>query len=271
MLGATFIPVYIALYLISNLKSIDVRYLAAAGIGLTFWFFFDTMGDAASLDENYSFYPTYLFGGFSHFALIAAFAAGVAALAILDHYAVTISKISKTIQEHTSGQYSRSLFLIPLALAIVMGIHGLGEGWDTASVAASSSTTSLVDTFGSLPALISYPIHKFLEGGIIAIAYTCYVSRSASVKSKWWDIPLLGVFFAGTSIVGVVFGYFVSFDTSYFYAFGVTAALYAALRLVEPIRQDFRIGVNAPSYYGYKIFLSMAIGFFLLYSAALLH
>ena len=272
IVGATLIPAYIALYLISNLKFVHIRYIAAAGVGLTFWFFYDTMGDAGSLDENYSVSPISAFGGLPHFALIAAFLAGIAALAIFDHYAVPLSNVSQSVKQHIGSHYSKSLFLIPVAVAAVMGIHGLGEGWDFGSGAALTSTSDLISAFGNLSSAISYPLHKFLEAGIIAAVYTCYVSRTnGAVKTSWWQIPVLGLLFGLPSIIGVSIGYFVAFNTVYFFAFGVTAALYAALRLVEPISLKFKIGENAPSYLGSKIFLAMAIGFFLLYSAALLH
>jgi hypothetical protein len=278
ILGATLIPAYLGLYLVSNLRSVRLRYIAAAGVGLTFWFFFDTMGDAVALDENYSVYPPSLFGGLSHFALVGAFAAGVATLAVLDFVAVRHLRGGRA--ESSGGGFggARYLFLIPAAIALVMGIHGLGEGWD-ASSAVSSATSgnssflgAMIQAFGSVPAVASYPIHKFLEASIIAAAYAAYVSMSGgATKARWWHIPLLGLLFGGPSVVGASIGYFVSFDTSYFFAFGVTAALYATLRLVEATREDFKVGVNAPSFLGGKVFVALAVGFYLLYTAALLH
>lgn len=277
ILLGTLVPAFLALYVVSYQRLVGVRYLAAAGVGLTFWFFFDTMGDAVALDENYSAYPTSLFGGLQHFALIGAFIAGVGTLAVLDHLAVrpSASTISGGM---VSGYASSSLFLIPAAFAFVIGIHGLGEGWDASSAVASATTTdnsllgAMTQAFGSLAAVISYPVHKFLEASIIGIAYVCYVSNSGgAVRTKWWHMPLLGLLFGGTSVVGATIGYFVSVDTSYFFAFSVTSALYAAFRLVEPTREGFKVGVNGPSPLGPKVFLAMAIGFFLLYSAALLH
>ena len=260
------------MYLISNLKFVHIRYIAAAGVGLTIWFFYDTMGNAGSLDEQYSVSPFSAFGGLPHFALIAAFLAGIATLAIFDHYAVPLSNMSQSVKQHIGGQYSKSLFLIPAAVAAVMGIHGLGEGWDFGSGAALTSTADLTSAFGNLASAISYPLHKFFEAGIVAALYTCYVARTnGSVKTSWWQIPVLGLLFSLPSVIGVSIGYFVAFNTVYFFAFGVSSALYAALRLVEPTNLKFKIGENAPSYLGSKIFLAMSIGFFLLYSATLLH
>jgi hypothetical protein len=287
IIGGTLIPAYIALYGIPRLKFLQTRYLAALGVGLTFWFFFDTMGDASELDVNAS---VTAFGGAFHFAVISAFAAGIAALAIFDHFAVPGPQLSKAAEIQTMAdggkQYlSKSLILIPVAVAAVMGIHGMGEGWDFASVAAqpgqpaacvglsglNSQLCNLVNTFGDAPAVISYPLHKFFEASIIAAVYTCYVGRNALALKASWQIPVLGLLFGLTSVIGSAVGYFVSIDTTFFYAFGVTSAFYAALRLSEAVNPSFKIGGVDPWYYGGKVFLALAIGFFLLYTAALFH
>jgi len=275
ILAATFIPVYLALYLLSKLSASNIKYVAAAGIGLTFWFFFDTMGDAVSLDANNSIYPFDLFGGLPHWGLIIAFILGVTALAIFDHVAVPGPSRSS---RNGGGEWYSMAFVIPAALALVMGIHGLGEGWDASSAVAAAPVnssdilTALTQAFGTYSAVASYPMHKFLEASIVGAVYACYVTMTGgAVKAKRWHIPLLGLLFAGPSVVGAGLGYFITLDTSYFYAFGVTSALYAAVRLAGPLVSDFKVGVNAPSYLGPKVFASMALGFFLLYTAALLH
>ncbi|MDE1852955.1 MAG: hypothetical protein KGI38_04300 [Thaumarchaeota archaeon] len=266
---ATFIPAYFALYLVPRLKFIHVRYLAAVGVGLSFWYFFDTIGDATSLGENNSVYPPYLFGGLPHFALIGAFVLGVATLATFDHFAVPMPG--------PPGPGRSSLFLISLAVALVMGIHGLGEGWDAVSVVSSGPPVSatglqaLIEAFGTFPAVLSYPLHKFLEASIVAVLYTAYVSRAAGDRCRWWEVPLLGFLFAGPSAVGAALGYFASFDTTYFFAFGAAGALYSVLRLVERTSPNFKLGEGTPSHYGWALFAALTAGFFLLYFAALLH
>lgn len=245
---ATLIPVLLALYIVSNLRIVPTKYIAAAGVGLVFWFFFDTMGDAAQLDVNDGFA-----GGWSHLGLVVAFVAGITALAIFDHFTVRpAASISR-----------QDLFWIPAGIAVVMGIHGLGEGWDFASVAHLTSQ-SVVDAFGGLSALASYPMHKALEASIIGATYAIFVGRNSS--SARWHLPVLALLFAVPSIVGASIGYFVSFNTTYFYAFGVTAALYAALRLGEAT-----ISGESPSYLGPKMFVALLVGFLLLYTAALFH
>jgi len=277
ILAATLIPAYVALYLVTNLRTIPTRYIAALGMGLTFWWFFDTMGDAAALDSNQAIYPFSSFGGAAHFAIIFTFAAGIAALAIIDHFAVpnqaVAERVSLAARPNGGSQLSKfgfSIVLIPIGVAAVMGIHGLGEGWDFASVASAVQTNNLVDAFGGVNAIISYPLHKFFEGCIIAAVYTCYVVRSGVPKANW-HIPVLGLFLGFTSVIGAAIGYSVSFDTTYFYAFGVTAAFYAMLRLVEAVNLRFKVGETAPTLLGWKIFFAAGLGFFLLYTAALFH
>ena len=264
ILGATLVPVYIALYLVTNLRAIPTRYLAAAGAGLVFWFFFDTLGNAAQLDVNQSFT-----GGSSHVGVVIAFVAGISVLGLFDHFAVPRPTEDVKASASANGSNSKTLFLIPLGVAVVMGIHGFAEGWDFGSAAAVVSGNTLTEAFGGLSPLVSYPIHKFLEASIIAIVYLAFVVRGNTTAK--WHLPVLGLLFGLTPVIGASIGYYVSQDTTFFYAFGVTAALYSALRLVEAIQPQFKIGNGNPSYLGGKIFVALVIGFFLLYGAAMLH
>jgi hypothetical protein len=262
---AALLPAYAALYVVPAL-GVRPRYLAALGVGLAFWYFYDTMGDAASLGENNSIYPPYLFGGVPHLALIGAFIAGVAVLAAFDQVSVPGTG---------PGPSRRSMFLIPASVALVMGIHGLGEGWGAASAVAAapsagSDLQALVQAFGTFPALLSFPIHKFLEASVVAVLYAVYV-KGAGGKADWWEAPLLGLLFAGPSALGAAFGYFYSFDTTYLFAFGTTAALYSVVRLAEPIATDPGAVGRVPAHYGPNVFVMLALGMLLLYAAALLH
>jgi len=257
ILGATLIPAYIALYLVTNLKSIHIRYIAAAAVGLAMWYFLDTILDSAELDVNSGFT-----GGLSQAGLLIVFILGIVTLSIFDYFAVPRNK---EVASNASPRFPL-LFLIPAAVAAVMGIHGLGEGWDFAT-AASSAPNSLVDAFGGLGAVASYPLHKFLEASVIAAVYSAYFGKNG--VNKKWHLPVLGLLFGLPSLIGSTFGYYNNIDTTYFFAFGTTAAFYAIIRLVEAMNPSFKTG--APSYLGWKVFLSLVTGFLLLYTAALLH
>ena len=285
ILVGTLIPAYIALYFFPNLKSVPTKYLAALGVGLTFWFWTDTIGDATYLDVNAAAWPPAAFGGLYHFAVIFAFILGIAALAVFDHLAVpnptsyegvpngvaTTSQVSA--KGVASGFVTGALFFVPVAVAAVMGIHGLGEGWDFAGVAVGvSGLRILLPRFGGWNPVVSYPLHKFFEASIISIVYTIYVQRNSMAKKALWQLPVLGLLFGLTSVIGSVVGYFVSLDTTFFYAFGVTSAFYTAIRLAGPLIANTKgTAGTLPSYLGAKSFLYVGIGFFLLYFAELLH
>lgn len=268
ILAATLIPAYASLYLVTYIGSrMKVRYIAALGVGLALWFFFDTLNDAVQLGVNSSFS-----GGLPQLGLVIAFVLGVVVLAVFDHFAILDGSYGISGSASKASSSSSFLFLIPAGIAAVSGIHGLGEGWDFGT-AASLASNSLIDAFGGLAPVASYPIHKFLESAVIASAYAAYLGGSgiASSRRAWWHLPVLGLLFGLPGAIGTSIGYHFALDTTYFFAFGVTSAIYATLRLVEAINPSFKVGENAPVPLGWKVFLAILIGFFLLYSAALLH
>jgi hypothetical protein len=265
ILAATLIPVWISLYIVSNLKFVKLQYLAMAGIGLTFWFFYDTLGNAAAVGVADGFG-----GGVPHVGVVIVFLTGIAALAIIDQIAVPSTEVYN--QEGNQNKYSKFVFLIPAGLAFVMGMHGFGEGWDFGSAAQGVTTGGLLDAFGGgLGAIVSYLMHKFLEAAIIGVVYAVFVYRNSLAVKAWWHMPVLGLLFGGQSVLGAATGYNISFDTTYFYTFGATSAFYSAIRLAEAANPRFKIGENAPFRLGPLAFTALAIGFLLLYSAALFH
>ena len=124
ILGATLIAVYIALYLVTNLKQVSTRDLAAAGLGLVFWFFFDTMGNAAQLDVNESFT-----GGAAHVGIVIAFVVGVAALCLFDHFAMPDS--ASSVPRQAWGREAKApklYFLSPQPSPLLRESTGWGKG-----------------------------------------------------------------------------------------------------------------------------------------------
>ena len=216
--------------------------------------------------------------------VIFAFILGIVTLAVLDHLAIPsptsyegVPNGVTTTSQASAGRaapvfLTGALFFVPVAAAAVMGIHGLGEGWDFAGVAAGVGTTDIVTAFGGWNPIVAYPLHKFFEASIVGIVYTIYVGRCGIAKKAVWHLPVLALLFGLTSVIGSMVGYFVALDTTYFYAFGVTSGIYAAIRLGGPLISNTKGAVGlVPSYLDAKTFLFVAIGFFLLYCAALLH
>ncbi len=238
-----------------------------AGIGLAFWFFYDTMGNAAAVGVNNGFT-----GGISHVAVVVVFLGGIAALAIFDSIAVPATSVYESSDSKTVRKYSKLVFVIPAAVALVMGMHGFGEGWDFASAASGAQTATILDAFGGgINAIVSYLLHKALEAAIVGVVYVAFVGRNTSVVKAKWHLPALGLFFGLQSVFGASIGYYVGFDTTYFYAFGVTSAFYATIRLAEAVNPSFKIGKGDPIRIPPTAFLALAIGFMLLYGAALFH
>lgn len=261
--GATLIPAFLSLYFFTNLK-IQTRYLAALGFGLAIWFFFDTFDDAIQLDVNEQFS-----GGIPHLAHILIFCAGITILAIFDYFVISKPYDPDSLPS-VKPPYWKSLILLPIAIALVMGIHSAAEGLAFGGGASAVTTQSIFNAFGNLLSLVSFPVHKFCEAGIVACAYAVYVKRTGAPK-RAWHIPVLGLLFGGTTVLGAAVGYYFHPDVTYYYAFGVTAGIYAIIRLAEAINPRFKVGETAPAFLGWKVFLAIAIGFFMLYFAGSLH
>jgi hypothetical protein len=286
--AATLGPAYLALYVIPNLKFIKTQYIAALGLGFAVWFFFDTMGDANEVDVNAALYPVNLFGGWYHIALIACFVFGIAMLAVFDHFA-SIKPPEDSPQEGAVNPASKAkdlryLIFVPIAIAAVMGIHGFAEGFSYAATLATVPGSppplqTLLDAFSpgiAIPEaytpLISYPLHKLFEASIIACAYTVFIQRNDVIPKAKWHLPVLGLLFGLTSVIGSSLGYFdPAANITYFYAFGVTSALYAFARLGEGWAKGTKFAGVFPAYLDMKAFIFLGLGFFLLYFVALLH
>ena len=106
ILGATLIPIFISLYIVTNLKFIKLQYLAMAGIGLAFWFFYDTMGNAAAVGVGDGFG-----GGLPHVGVVIVFLAGITVLAIIDRAAVPDTSVYESSDTQNCQQVLEINFL----------------------------------------------------------------------------------------------------------------------------------------------------------------
>lgn len=254
-LAVFLIPTFLGLLVISAAaRYFDARYLAAFAIGLYFWFFSDTIGDANLLgvDEGFS-------GGASHLLLWVVFAAGLVFFVALDR------------NMFTEGSPGTQLgFAIPLLVALAVGIHGFGEGAGIGATAATTPSTNLLDAFGGPSAGAAFVIHKFLEPMMVGATYWVYAKDHAKgAAGRLGDLAILTLAFTIPGIIGggVLYYLILTFpgaDLTYVFALGLGSSLYAAFRLARPLYG----GAKGDAV---KLALAILLGFTCLYLAALLH
>ena len=90
-------------------------------------------------------------------------------------------------------------------------------------------------------------------------------AKTASGLMK--DIMAPALAFTLPGILGGATDYFLSYDTSYFFAFGLGTSIYAAVKLAKPLFSSFG-GSGRESA---KVAGLIAVGFLCLYVAALFH
>src|SRR5947199_10078716 len=240
---------------LDNRGRIDEKYLAAFAFGIFLWFFVDTISGSATLDVNSGFG-----GGLAQVTVVILFLAGVLFFFSVDRNRNLFSA------ESAIGKYG---VVIPLLVAAAVGIHGLGEGWDYGHHVYMTSSTNLLDTFGGINAGVAYVLHKALEPMMIGACYAFYTKCQARNGARWIrDTFLLSMVFSLASLVGAATGYFVSFDTTYFFAMGTGTSIYAAMRLVGPLFAPSQI---TKSNYSVLIAVAFLVGFIAIYFAALFH
>jgi len=256
---ATFIPLYLGLIFVMLLKEtthISVRNLSAFALGLLFWLFLDTLNDAIQLDVNEGF--SY---GFQHAALLLLFVVGFLSLALLGGLGMS-AKVG--VKERAYP------FFVGIVVALGMGFHGIGEGLGFGGTSAGTSATTVLDAIGGYGGGAAYVLHKFLEATLVAIVYLSLTEEKLGFREQLWRIVALGLAFGLPSAVGDVVGYYVPVDSSYFYALGGGAALFAALLLMRSI-----FGTDARGEVTYsqwiRVVVALLVGFLALYAAASLH
>ena len=257
ILGSFLIPTFIALLIMSAAaRFLRPMYLAAFAIGLYFWFFSDTIGDASLLGVSEGFT-----GGVWHAALWACFAIGLLLLVSLD---------KSTFAEGSAGESFG--FAIPVLVAVAVGLHGFGEGAAIGATAATTPSTNLLDAFGGLSAAVAFVLHKGLEPMMVGAAYWIYARDHArDMNGRLKDLLVLTLAFTLPGIIGGASAYYLiqvypSADFTYVFALGLGASIYAAVRLARPLFQ-----ASGSSSESIKVALFMILGFTCLYLAALLH
>jgi len=256
-LGSFLIPAFVGLAIVSAAaRYLKPIYLAAFAIGLYFWFFSDTIGDASLIGVSEGFT-----GGVWHVALWVCFAVGLVLILSLD---------GDMFAEGTAGE--RFGFMIPVLVAIAVGIHGFGEGAAIGGTAATTPSTNLVDAFGGLSAAVAFILHKGLEPMMVGAAYWIYAKDHAvDARGRLRDITVLVLAFTLPGIVGSATAYYLvqaypSADFTYVFALGLGTSIYAAMRLARPLFRG-----SGSSSESVKTALFVLLGFTCLYLAALLH
>ncbi len=228
------------------------RYIAAFAIGLYFWFFSDTAGASAYLDVNSGFT-----GGAVQLALFVLFAVGLLLVFYLDREIFTQTEATEKLD-----------FAIPLLMAFAIGFHGFGEGAAFSSTTATTPSTDLLQAFGGLSAAVAFLLHKMLEPMMIGAAYWAYArDRAKSIGGLVRDILTLTLVFTLPGIVGGATDYFLNYDTTYLFAFGLGTSLYAPMRLTKPLFS----GVGTSRSESIRFALLALLGFACLYVASLFH
>jgi zinc transporter ZupT len=250
-LGSTGISAVLGLLVsLALCKYLKPRYLLSFSLGVLFWVFVDVINDSGDLDVNASFS-----GGWEQVIIVFLFVIGISAFFLLDR------SVFSSENEQVGS------LAIPILIAIAIGVHGLGEGAAFANVAATTTSNSLVVAFGGEAAGAAYVLHKFLESMAVGVGYVVFAGRrSGGLRAT--EVGILALAFVVPSVAAAGAGYFVSYDSTYFFAIGTGAFLYALLRLAGPLFTTERAsGPNGTL----KMAAWLLAGILCVYSAALLH
>ena len=259
--AATLIPAFVGLLIIVLVGNVlKSKYLVAFALGIFLWFFVDTIGGAASLDVVDAFSASLV-----QIGTVGLFVGGLIVFFLVDRNRNIFSP------QLSIGKYGLA---IPLLVAASVGIHGLGEGAAFGALASQTTSTALLDAFagptgGGLNAAVAYVLHKALEPMMIGACYCTYAKEhSRSAPGYLRDLLLLSIMFVIPSLVGAASGYYLAYNTSYYYALGTGTSIYAAIRLAGPLFDNTQTGSSEESI---KIALFLALGLLVIYFAALFH
>jgi zinc transporter ZupT len=174
-------------------------------------------------------------GGASHLLLILLFPVGLLTMVFLDARFQAHSKMN-----------------LGYLAALAVGFHGVAEG-----IAIGSGLSPSSDVFaaiGGVTVAESFVMHKALEGFAISVFLVAQGIRAKTITT---------VLVAGfPTTLGALIGFVFSPDSSYFFALGGGAALWLLTVLIQRSLSLTNRTVWA---------IALLLGFFLLYSAGLLH
>ena len=240
---ATVIPVYVGLFLAVLPRSDKGVYLAALSVGILIWYMSDVLNDAALLDVNHGFS-----GGLHQALLVGLFTFALALVCVLE-------------KAGSGGGGVPYGLTVPLVVAVAIQLHGVGEGIDFGAFAASTQSDNILQALGGYGSGVAYMLHKALEAFVIGAAYEVYAPAGSRRLVR--DMLILGGVASIPGILGDIIGNFVQVETTFFFAMGAGAALYVIARL----------GQSAFSGKGRSsiVLTSLAVGFFAMYCAGLLH
>ena len=249
--AATFISAVIGIVLVVLVAgTVRTRYLSAFAFGIFLWFFVDTFEGSSDLVVGEGFG-----GGASQFIVVLLFALGV----------VLFLSSDRSLLSNEGSYLPR---MVPFLAALALGLHGLGEGAAFGATAAQTPSSSLLAAFGGATEGAAYALHKVLEPIMVGALYVaCLKNSPRSAQGTARDVALLAFLFVLPSVVGAAAGYFYSPDTTYFFAFGAGASVYAAFRLTRQASGDAPTGRRE----GVLLSLAFISGLILIYLAALLH
>ena len=161
-------------------------------------------------------------------------------------------------------------FLLPILVALGMGIHGIAEGIAFGGLAAETQASNILDATGGIGGGIAYLLHKLLESTIVIVVFIAWARANGSpFRKQLKQTVIIGLAFGIPSALGEVTAYSVPIDSTWFYALGAGAALFVVLQVVRHIFAADKEEVTYSQWI--RISAAMILGFLLLYAAALFH
>jgi len=254
--ASTIIPAVVGLTLIVWLGRLTRPKLAAAfAFGIFLWFFVDTIKGSAGLYNDTGFG-----GGADQVASVGLFILGLLLFVWADRHRSIFNP------DQAIGKYG---IVIPLMVSAAVGIHGLGEGTVFAANVSSTSSGTLLEAFGGLNAGIAYVLHKALEPMMVGACYLVYSANQAKNNvDRLKDSLRLGLGFVIPSLVGAAIGYYLVFNTAFFFELATGTSIYAAIRLAGPM---FDTKTPASQVDSLRLTTMLILGFLAIYVAALFH